>query len=137
MFADVSLGNHPGNRQPIRRQFYPNGPTIKLTHRRIGLIVSMSALLFATGAPAQDYHPTFHPDDLKGPPAGARNEVVVLGTPHLSGLDDVDVRTLRQGNEGRADAADAVAEILAAVAGHQHHPAARPDFRVLAVEAGA
>ncbi len=88
MFADVSLGNHPGNRQPIRRQFYPNGPTIKLTHRRIGLIVSMSALLFATGAPAQDYHPTFHPDDLKGPPAGARNEVVVLGTPHLSGLGE-------------------------------------------------
>lgn len=59
---------------------------MKLTHRRIGLFVTMIALLLATGAPAQDYHPTFHSAELKGPPAGARNEVMVLGTPHLSGL---------------------------------------------------
>ena len=34
----------------------------------------------------QAYRPTFHPDELKGPPKGAPNEVLVLGTPHLSGL---------------------------------------------------
>lgn len=53
----------------------------------IGLI--MGGLLLATGgAQAQDYRPPFHPDTLKGPPSGAPNEVLVLGTPHLSGLAD-------------------------------------------------
>lgn len=47
-----------------------------------------SALLLASAASAQPYTPAFHPDQLKGPPAGAPNEVVVLGTPHLSGLPD-------------------------------------------------
>jgi hypothetical protein len=46
------------------------------------------ALLLASAASAQPYTPTFHPEQLKGPPAGAPNEVVVLGTPHLSGLPD-------------------------------------------------
>jgi hypothetical protein len=46
------------------------------------------ALLLAGAASAQPYTPTFHPEQLKGPPAGAPNEVVVLGTPHLSGLPD-------------------------------------------------
>ncbi|HHA2859898.1 MULTISPECIES: DUF5694 domain-containing protein [Stenotrophomonas] len=32
------------------------------------------------------YRPAFHPDRLKGPPAGRPNEVLVLGTTHLSGL---------------------------------------------------
>lgn len=44
--------------------------------------------LCSTGALAADatYRPAFHPDQLKGPPAGRANEVLVLGSPHLSGL---------------------------------------------------
>ena len=43
----------------------------------------------ATSATATgDYRPAFRPDQLKGPPAGAPNEVLVLGTVHLSGLGD-------------------------------------------------
>jgi len=44
--------------------------------------------LCSSGAFAADatYRPSFHPDQLKGPPAGRPNEVLVLGTPHLSGL---------------------------------------------------
>ncbi|PJL41804.1 DUF5694 domain-containing protein [Stenotrophomonas maltophilia] len=44
--------------------------------------------LCSTGALAADagYRPTFHPDQLKGPPAGRPNEVLVLGSPHLSSL---------------------------------------------------
>ncbi len=42
--------------------------------------------LSAAAAQAQDYHPSFHPAELKGPPVGEPNEVLVLGTPHLSGL---------------------------------------------------
>src|SRR2546427_272350 len=44
--------------------------------------------LCSTGALAADatYRPAFHPDQLKGPPAGRPNEVLVLGSPHLSGL---------------------------------------------------
>jgi len=46
------------------------------------------ALLTTLAAQAQDYHPAFHPETLKGPPAGKPNTVLVLGTPHLSGLPD-------------------------------------------------
>jgi len=42
----------------------------------------------ATVASAQDYRPAFHPEQLKGPPPGALNEVLVLGTPHLSNLGE-------------------------------------------------
>jgi len=49
------------------------------------LLVVVTALL-AVAAQAKDYHPSFQPGTLKGPPAGAPNEVLVLGTPHLSGL---------------------------------------------------
>ena len=44
--------------------------------------------LCSAGALAADapYRPTFHPDQLKGPPAGRPNEVLVLGSTHLSGL---------------------------------------------------
>lgn len=44
--------------------------------------------LCSTGALAADatYRPAFQPDRLKGPPAGRPNEVLVLGTAHLSGL---------------------------------------------------
>jgi len=54
---------------------------------RIVRVLAVSvAVLAATTAQAQDYKPTFHPDTLKGPPAGKVNEVLVLGTTHLSGL---------------------------------------------------
>ncbi|HIE5094751.1 DUF5694 domain-containing protein [Stenotrophomonas maltophilia] len=44
--------------------------------------------LCSTSALAADasYRPSFHPDQLKGPPAGRPNEVLVLATTHLSGL---------------------------------------------------
>lgn len=42
--------------------------------------------MIANAAQAQDYRPGFHPDALKGPPPGKANEVLVLGTTHLSGL---------------------------------------------------
>lgn len=43
-------------------------------------------------AAAQDYAPTFHPERRKGPPPGPLNQVLVLGTTHLSSF-----RTLRRG----------------------------------------
>lgn len=54
---------------------------------RCNQIALTLALLFAGGVPAygQDYRPTFRPETLKGPPAGAPNEVMVLGSMHLSG----------------------------------------------------
>ncbi|HEL3784829.1 TPA: hypothetical protein UM046_002605 [Stenotrophomonas maltophilia] len=53
---------------------------------RLGSLIIL--VLCSTGALAADatYRPAFHPDQLKGPPAGRPNEVLVLGTPHLSGL---------------------------------------------------
>jgi len=48
----------------------------------------VAGLAFAGLAAAQDYRPSFHPDQLKGPPAGEPNTVLVLGTTHLSGLPD-------------------------------------------------
>jgi len=51
------------------------------------LVAGVGALAVIAGAAqAQDYKPTFHPETLKGPPAGKANEVLVLGTAHLSGL---------------------------------------------------
>ena len=37
-------------------------------------------------ASAQEYHPAFQPRTLKGPPPGKPNEVLVLGSTHLSGM---------------------------------------------------
>jgi hypothetical protein len=37
---------------------------------------------------AQGYQPSFRPDQLDDGPAGAKNEVMVLGSPHLSALPD-------------------------------------------------
>lgn len=48
--------------------------------------LTIGLLLAATFAQAQDYQPSFHPETLKGPPAGVPNDVLVLGTAHLSGL---------------------------------------------------
>lgn len=44
------------------------------------------AILVAGAAQAQEYRPSFHPETLKRPAAGTPNEVLVLGTVHLSGL---------------------------------------------------
>ena len=52
----------------------------------LSLAVFGGFLLAASAAHAQHYRPTFHPDELKGPPVGAPNEVLVLGSPHLSQL---------------------------------------------------
>ncbi len=45
-------------------------------------------LLVSAAAPAQQYRPSFHPEVLKGPPAGPPNDVLVLGTGHLSALSE-------------------------------------------------
>jgi len=57
-----------------------------LFHRSLPFALALSAL--AGPATAQDYRPAFHPNALKGPSAGKPNEVLVLGTAHLSGLPD-------------------------------------------------
>jgi len=50
---------------------------------------AIAALSLAGGAAsAQEYRPAFHPETLKGPPVGRPNDVLVLGTPHLSSLPD-------------------------------------------------
>ncbi len=48
--------------------------------------LAISALVISAGALAQNYRPSFRPDQLKDVPRGASNEVMVLGTTHLSGL---------------------------------------------------
>ncbi|MEN5145910.1 DUF5694 domain-containing protein [Brevundimonas diminuta] len=56
---------------------------------RLGFWLAAAACAaIGSAAVAQEYRPTFHPDQLKGPPAGALNEVLVLGSPHLSALPD-------------------------------------------------
>lgn len=55
------------------------------------LVAGVGALAMLAGAAqaqtqVENYRPTFHPETLKGPPAGKPNEVLVLGTTHLSGL---------------------------------------------------
>ncbi|MBB4154312.1 hypothetical protein GGQ80_002225 [Sphingomonas jinjuensis] len=58
-------------------------------------MIAAVAALAASAGYAQSYRPSFHPDALKGPPPGKPNEVMVLGTPHLSGLPkDVDLALL-------------------------------------------
>ena len=47
---------------------------------------AMALASAATVAPAQDYRPTFRPDMLTDRPAGAPNDVLVLGSAHLSTL---------------------------------------------------
>jgi hypothetical protein len=62
-------------------------PPSFFTHpsRRFAAIVG-GLLLATSAAQAKDYRPKFRPDALKGPPVGAPNEVLVLGTPHLASL---------------------------------------------------
>lgn len=54
--------------------------------RTIRILAAAVTLASTTAAQAGDYRPSFHPDTLKGPPRGTPNAVMVLGTPHLSGL---------------------------------------------------
>lgn len=61
-----------------RRLFHPS-------RLSIAFLIAASPLT-ATAAHTQDYRPTFDPSALKGPPVGAPNEVLVLGTAHLSGM---------------------------------------------------
>lgn len=56
------------------------------TFLRLFVAGAGALVVLAGAARAQDYRPSFHPDTLKGPPAGKANEVLVLGTPHLSAL---------------------------------------------------
>ena len=57
--------------------------------RRMTLsISSLVAVLAASVALAQSYTPAFRPATLDDKPAGAPNEVMVLGTPHLSQLPE-------------------------------------------------
>lgn len=55
---------------------------------RIGGIFILGLCSASALAAGSGYRPSFHPDQLKGPPAGRPNEVLVLGSPHLSGLPD-------------------------------------------------
>lgn len=64
---------------------YEHALSGRSARRSLGLAV-LSLLVSAGAAQAETYRPSFHPDALKGPPAGAPNEVLVLGTTHLSGL---------------------------------------------------
>ncbi len=52
------------------------------------VFASVSALAAGTAGPAQSYKPSFHPDRLKGSPKRKPNEVMVLGTTHLSELPE-------------------------------------------------
>jgi len=51
--------------------------------------VIASQIAQAQPSPGMPYEPAFKPSLHKGPPAGAANEVLVLGTPHLSGMKGV------------------------------------------------
>lgn len=50
--------------------------------------LALGSVGIAGTAAGQNYRPAFQPDRLKGPPAGSPNEVLVLGSPHLSGFGD-------------------------------------------------
>lgn len=57
-----------------------------MRYRATLVVLGMVAGFPGNGAASagQEYRPSFQPDRLKGPPAGKPNEVLVLGTPHLS-----------------------------------------------------
>lgn len=66
-----------------------------MTGSRCSVLVAAFCLAVLGNSTAQagtsvesDYRPAFDPSYLKGPPVGKLNEVMVLGTPHLSGLPD-------------------------------------------------
>jgi hypothetical protein len=49
-------------------------------------VLGITVGLAAARALAQDYEPDFDPGSLKGPHVGTPNQILVLATPHLSGL---------------------------------------------------
>jgi hypothetical protein len=55
---------------------------------RLLVLGAVLALTGASAAAAQTYRPGFHPDQLKGPPVGPVNQVLVVGSPHLAQLGD-------------------------------------------------
>ncbi|WP_420138548.1 DUF5694 domain-containing protein [Sphingomonas sp.] len=50
------------------------------------VVLALGACFLMMGSPlsGRDYHPRFRPEALKGPPAGPANQVLVLGSTHLS-----------------------------------------------------
>jgi len=61
--------------------------TVRSSARLLAL-GAILALAGASAAAAQTYRPVFHPDQLKGPPAGPLNQVLVVGSPHLAQMGD-------------------------------------------------
>lgn len=53
---------------------------------RIGILLILGLCSASALAATPGYAPDFHPEQLKGPPAGRPNEVLVLGSPHLTTL---------------------------------------------------
>jgi len=53
---------------------------------RIGSLLILGLCSASAWAAAPGYVPDFHPEQFKGPPAGRPNEVLVLGSAHLSAL---------------------------------------------------
>ncbi|MDF2495444.1 DUF5694 domain-containing protein [Sphingomonas sp.] len=51
-------------------------------------LVGLSGGVAVAAGAAPEYRPAFRPEQLKGPPTGTPNDVLVLGTTHLSGMDD-------------------------------------------------
>lgn len=58
----------------------------RFRHLILASVVAIAAASASGLAGAQDYRPGFHPDQLKGPPVGTPNTVLVMGTTHLAGL---------------------------------------------------
>lgn len=52
----------------------------------IRIVLAMLLVACPAAGRCEPYHPAFRPQSLKGPPTGRPNQVLVLGTPHLSGL---------------------------------------------------
>lgn len=55
---------------------------------RMKAVFLLLAVESASAVQAQGYQPLFRPSEIRDRPAGRPNEVLVLGTPHLSGLPD-------------------------------------------------
>lgn len=64
------------------------GPYRSLAVAAFALMAFGNGTAHAGATVEPDYRPAFDPSRLKGPPAGKLNEVLVLGTVHLSGLPD-------------------------------------------------
>lgn len=58
------------------------------TNFSLAILLLIMAVGSASSAIAQSYQPSFQPDELDDRPVGAANEVMVLGSPHLSQLPD-------------------------------------------------